>query len=105
MPSYLLTYDLKTTNPDPRSIVSAALDDARWYSRLQVDAQSWAYPNTTRSGTFTNDAAAISAFRSAIQAAKAEAARKGKGAVVIEKVYITQRTEVLFETDDKKPYP
>ncbi len=103
MQRYLLTYDLKKTSPDPRSIVRSELRNAGWHSRLIKGDLSWAYPNTTMSGRFEDDDAAVSAYRSAIRNAKAEAAKEGKGAVVIEKVYITQRTEVLFETDDKRP--
>lgn len=103
MPAYLLTYDLKSTDPDPHSLVRTELGKAGWYARIKKDSLSWAYPDTTRSGTFVTDAAAIAAYRSAIQNAKTEAVRKGKGTVEIEKVYITQRTEVLFETDDRKP--
>lgn len=103
MPRYLLTYDLKTTNPDPRSIVRTQLQDAGWHVRVNKDDLSWAYPNTTMGGPFDDDDAAVAAYRSAIRNAKAEAARQGKGAVIIEKVYITRRTEVLFETDDKRP--
>lgn len=100
MPSYLLTYDLKTTSPDPRDIVRSELSKAKWFPRIRKGGLSWAYPNTTRSGTFDDDEAAVDAYRTAIR--KAEAEKKGKGKVVIEKVYITTRTEVLFETDDKK---
>ncbi|GJD90651.1 hypothetical protein BHAOGJBA_4193 [Methylobacterium hispanicum] len=59
--------------------------------RPDKDGLSWAYPDTTRSGTF-DDEAAVEAYRSAIRKAKAEADRKGKRKVVIEKVYITNRT-------------
>ncbi|MBY0252504.1 MAG: hypothetical protein K2X54_14170 [Methylobacterium organophilum] len=103
MTAYLLTYDLEETSPDPRSIVKSELRKAGWYSRVKKGDQSWAYPNTTMGGPFDSDADAVEAYRSAIRNAKAEARRQGKGAVVIEKVYITQRTEVLFETDDKRP--
>lgn len=102
MPSYLLTYDLESTSPDPHGIVRDELKKAGWFARTRKDGLSWAYPDTTRSGTFDDDAAAVEAYRSAIEDAKAEARNKGKGKVNIEKVFITTRTEVLFESDDKK---
>ena len=99
MAEYLITYDLKKTDPSPYRIF---LDECEKEDLLYIYKGSSSLlrlPNSTVWGNFTNKTAARSAFSRAQAAAEKALGRK----IILEKRVITKIDDAFFLSDKSKP--
>jgi hypothetical protein len=100
MPSFIATYDLKETNPDPHS---KFLEQARkhgWNYWILSSQNIWyRLPNTTLEGTFDTQQAAVAALKATRAATQAEMGRT----VTMEKWIVVRYVESNFDSDKTQP--
>ena len=96
MPTFIATYDLKETNPDPHSKFLAQARNYGWnYWILSSDNVWYRLPNTTLDGTFETMEAAENALLATRAATEAEMGRP----VTLQKWIIAQRDGSRFNSD------
>jgi hypothetical protein len=96
MPSFIATYDLKETNPDPHSKFLAQARNHGWnYWILSSNGFWYRLPNTTLEGTFDNLEVAVRALQSTRDATQAEMGIP----VTMEKWIVAQHVGARFDSD------
>lgn len=96
MTSYVISYDLKKTNPDPHSEFLKQAGKVGWNTWILGSNGFWyRLPNTTLVGDFADQATAKAAFEKAVEAT----AREIKGSVVVEKFFLAAYSEAFFNSD------
>jgi len=96
MATFIATYDLKQTNPDPHWEFLSQSANFNWLPWIKSSSGPWyRLPNTTLVGEFANLAAAVQALentRTATQAAIGTA-------VIMEKWIVAERGASQFSSD------
>jgi hypothetical protein len=96
MPSFIATYDLKETNPDPHVTFLAEARKRGWNYWIRSSTGLWyRLPNTTLQGDFNNLDAAVAALQATRAATEAEI----QFPVTMEKWIVAQHVGARFDSD------
>jgi hypothetical protein len=95
--NFLLSYDVKSTNPEPYSALIAQLSKVGWSAWIWgAQPNKWLHlPNTTFVGSFANYSTAKKAFDDAVAAA----AKDIKISVHVEKWIIAEYSTASYGSD------
>ncbi|WP_146101364.1 hypothetical protein [Bradyrhizobium sp. AC87j1] len=98
MPTFVASYDLEKTNPDPHGEFLKQAQQYGWKTWILSNGNIWHHlPNTTLEGTFDNITIARNAFNAAMVAtAKVKP-------IVVEKWIIVEYGNNLFDSDVRRP--
>lgn len=95
MPTYIASYDLKRTNPDPHSAFLEQARAAGWNYWILGSNNVWyRLPNTTLEGNFSSQQAAVAAFKNIWEKTKAAGYT-----VVVEKWIVAEHVNSNFNSD------
>jgi hypothetical protein len=96
MPTFIATYDLKETNPDPHSTFLAQSRKHGWNYWILSSANTWyRLPNTTLQGIFDNQDAAVAALK----ATRAATEKEMNKVVTMEKWIVAAYSTSNFGSD------
>ncbi|MCC8966143.1 hypothetical protein H8A95_28425 [Bradyrhizobium sp. Pear76] len=99
MPTYLASYDLKETNPDPHSTFLKQAAAYKWKLWILGSNNIWyRLPNTTLQGTFANMDAAEAALKAVRDATEREMGRT----VTMNKWIIAEYGVARFNSDQRQ---
>jgi hypothetical protein len=100
MATYIVTYDLKKTVPDPHTEFLERASKLGWMAWALGSNNIWyRLPNTTLVGTF----ASIDAADQAFEATRTATEQAIRGKVIIEKFIIAEYGAARFNSDVKQP--
>jgi len=100
MPTFIATYDLKETSPDPHSKFLAQAGNFCWKLWILSSANEWfRLPNTTLEGTFDTMDTAVTALQATRAATEQEMGRS----VTMEKWIVAQHNSAQFNSDTRQP--
>lgn len=99
MTDYVISYDLKRTNPDPHTKFLEQAGKVGWRAWILASDGYWyRLPNTTLIGEFINRAAAKAAFDKAVAVTAVEIGIP----VTVEKFFLAAYSEALIDSDVKQ---
>lgn len=100
MATFILSYDLRKTTPDPHAkFIEAAVKNGWMPWILSGDNVWYQLPNTTLVGDFATEQDAVRALESTRSATQAQIG----GQVILEKWIIAQYASARFDSDVKQP--
>ncbi|EHP93429.1 hypothetical protein MetexDRAFT_1650 [Methylorubrum extorquens DSM 13060] len=98
MPKFLVSYDLRSTDPDPHGEFLDQVESAGWTVwKLAPNGLYYHLPNTTLTGVFRD----IDTARSAFQSAWGKTKSKGYK-VIVEKWIIVEYNAATYNSDDRE---
>ncbi|WP_407122722.1 hypothetical protein [Bradyrhizobium sp. STM 3561] len=99
MPTYLASYDLRETNPDPHAAFLKQAAAYNWKPWVLGSNNIWyRLPNTTLQGTFAN----MEAAETALQGTRAATEREMGRTVTMSKWIIAEYGNARFNSDDRR---
>ncbi|BBC02470.1 MULTISPECIES: hypothetical protein [Bradyrhizobium] len=99
MPTYLASYDIKETSPDPHSTFLKQAAAHNWKLWILATNNIWyRLPNTTLEGTFAN----IEAAKAALEATRAATEREMGRTVTMNKWIIVDYGASSFNSDQRQ---
>ncbi len=99
MPTYIASYDVKETNPDPHSAFLKQAVAHGWRLWILSSENVWyRLPNTTLEGTFASLAEAESALKSTRAATELEMGRT----VTMNKWIVAEYSNARFNSDERQ---
>lgn len=100
MPTFIVSYDLRNTTPDPHSKFLEVAGKKGWLAWILSSDNVWyRLPNTTLVGDFTTQEDAVRALEST----RSTTASEIGGQVILEKWIVAQYGSARFDSDVKQP--
>jgi hypothetical protein len=96
MPTFIATYDLKETRPDPHQTFIEKAETHGWSAWIKGNGKWYRLPNTTLEGTFDTRDAAVAALK----AARTDTEKEIGIAVTMEKWIVAQYGTATFNSDE-----
>jgi hypothetical protein len=98
MPSFIASYDLKETRPDPHGVFLEKAEKRGWRAWIKGSDKWYHLPNTTLEGTFdTRDEASA-----ALKATRADTEKEIGVTVTMEKWIVVESNGATFNSDEKR---